>query len=188
MTGYPNDQGNAAGAIPVYIGGGTPENIAASQLTQIKSEAGILQGLSINTAGVGSSAAFFDGLSHDVTISIATPGVVSYADHPFVAGSKVRLSTTGALPTGLAVATDYYVIAAGLTADAFELSATPGGAAIDTSGSQSGVQTIWDLSHALGAFATTAQNSLALNIAFENGLIALTADGGTPADITAVYR
>ena len=50
-------------------------------------------------------------------------------------------ATTGALPTGYALNTTYYIIAVGFGVNSFRLSATPGGAAINTSGSQSGVHT-----------------------------------------------
>ena len=72
------------------------------------------------------------------TVTIATPGVFSSTGHGLVAGDTVILNTDGALPTGLSVDTQYYVISAGLTSNAFELSATSGGSAINTSGSQSG--------------------------------------------------
>jgi hypothetical protein len=76
------------------------------------------------------------------TVTIASPGVFSQTAHGLVAGDQVVFSTTGALPTGLTAGTTYYVIAAGLTADAFEVSATEGGSAINTSGSQSGTHTM----------------------------------------------
>jgi hypothetical protein len=76
-----------------------------------------------------------------VTITIAAPGVVSWTAHGLTAGTPVVFSTTGALPTGLVAGTTYYVIAAGLVTNAFEVSATLGGSAITTSGSQSGVHT-----------------------------------------------
>lgn len=77
-----------------------------------------------------------------ITMTSATPAVFSLTSHGFIAGTPFQLSTTGALYTGLAVDTTYYVIAAGLTANAFEASATLAGSAINTSGSQSGVHTI----------------------------------------------
>ena len=73
-----------------------------------------------------------------VTITIASPGVVSLTAHGFAAGDTVRFTTTGALPTGITAGTTYYVIAAGLTANAFEISTQPSGSAVNTSGSQSG--------------------------------------------------
>lgn len=73
------------------------------------------------------------------TITIATPAVVTsilgLADK-----TAIQFQTTGALPTGLIVGTTYYVKY--LTATTFNLSLTPGGAAINTSGTQSGVTQI----------------------------------------------
>jgi len=76
------------------------------------------------------------------TVTIATPGVVSKATHGFVEGDAVVFSTTGALPTGLVAGRRYWIIAAGLTSGAFQVSETVGGAAVDTSGSQSGTHTL----------------------------------------------
>jgi len=76
-----------------------------------------------------------------VTMTVASPCVVSWTGHGLAAGAKVRFSTTGALPTGITAGTVYFVIAAGLGADVFEISATSGGSAINTSGTQSGVHT-----------------------------------------------
>jgi hypothetical protein len=73
-----------------------------------------------------------------VTITIATPGVVTRNAHGLADNAPVRFNTSGALPTGLVVGTEYYVVAAGKTANTFSVSAAPGGAAINTSGTQSG--------------------------------------------------
>jgi len=80
-------------------------------------------------------------VSATVTITIASPAVVTYTAHGFTANRPVQFSTTGTLPTGIVAGTTYYVIAAGLTANTFEISATVGGTAINTSGSQSGTHT-----------------------------------------------
>lgn len=77
------------------------------------------------------------------TVTIASPGVVTSTAHGLKAGSKVSFETTGALPTGITAGTVYYVISAGLTADAFQFSTSAGGAAVDTSGSQSGTHTMY---------------------------------------------
>lgn len=90
-------------------------------------------------------------LSHDeksdVTLTIASPCVVTWGSvgrgHGLVAGSTIEFYTTGALPTGISTSTVYYVIATGLTETTFQFSATAGGAAVDTSGSQSGVHTCY---------------------------------------------
>lgn len=76
------------------------------------------------------------------TMTIASPGVVTANAHGMLENQVFQFSTTGALPTGVTAGTSYYVIATGLTANAFQFSASEGGAAVNTSGSQSGVHTI----------------------------------------------
>jgi hypothetical protein len=78
------------------------------------------------------------GVSQDASISIAAPGVVTVASAPSN-GDVVTFSTTGALPTGLTAGTEYYVV--NRTSTTFQVSATSGGSAITTSGTQSGTQT-----------------------------------------------
>lgn len=74
-----------------------------------------------------------------VTMTIASPGVVTWNSHGLVAGTPVVFSTTIALPTGIVAGTVYYVVSP--TTNAFSVAATPGGAAIVTTGTQSGVHT-----------------------------------------------
>lgn len=59
--------------------------------------------------------------SSAATITIAAPGVVSWTAHGLLAGTPVKFSTTGALPTGLTAGTTYYVSATGLTANSFSV-------------------------------------------------------------------
>lgn len=74
-----------------------------------------------------------------LTVTIAAPGVATIVGYSPTNGDAITISTTGALPTGLAVGTTYYVVnASGQTA---QLSATKGGGAITTTGTQSGVHT-----------------------------------------------
>lgn len=75
------------------------------------------------------------------TVTIASPAVFSATAHGLVANDTVVFATTGALPTGLTAGTTYYVIAAGLTADAFQVSTSQGGSAVNTTGTQSGTHT-----------------------------------------------
>lgn len=83
----------------------------------------------------------YEPLARTATMTIASPAVVTLTAHGLSAGDKFFFTTTGALPTGVSASTVYYVIATGLTADAFQFSATSGGSAINSSGSQSGVHT-----------------------------------------------
>jgi hypothetical protein len=70
------------------------------------------------------------------TVTIASPGVLSTSLN-LTNGTALVLSTTGALPTGLLVGTIYYVV--NVSGTQFSLSATAGGSAINTTGSQTGV-------------------------------------------------
>lgn len=88
------------------------------------------------------------------TVTIASPGVFSLTAHGFTTGSVVYFATTGALPTGLTASVAYYVISAGLTADAFQVSATIDGSAVNTSGSQSGTHTVTTQRHVLPPYTS----------------------------------
>lgn len=90
-----------------------------------------------------------------VTVTIASPAVFSFTAHGLVAGDPIYLTTTGALPTSLAANTLYFLISTGLTADAFRVSATREGVAINTSGSQSGTHTLRSCPFGLGDGSTT---------------------------------
>lgn len=101
--------------------------------------------LKANGAAVSrtSYAALFAALvkTSTATISIASPGVVTWNSHGLSANGPVKFTTTGALPTGLTAGTTYYVVGASITTNTFQLSATAGGTAINTSGTQSGTHT-----------------------------------------------
>lgn len=78
-----------------------------------------------------------------VTMTIAAPGVVTSTAHGLVSGQKIQIATTGALPTGLATGTTYWVTV--VDADTYKLSSSLANAQaatfITTSGSQSGAHT-----------------------------------------------
>jgi hypothetical protein len=83
-------------------------------------------------------------ISSTVTITIAAPGVVTWTGHGLSVNDTIRFTTTGALPTGLSAGTTYYVKTV-LSANTFTVSTSAGGAAVTTSGTQSGTQTalVW---------------------------------------------
>lgn len=88
-----------------------------------------------------------------VTITIASPGVVTLNSHGFLTGESIYLTTTDALPTGLAVDTLYFVIT--VDANTFRLATSYAnaiaGTAINTSGSQSGTHTLFFCPYGLGS-------------------------------------
>lgn len=77
-----------------------------------------------------------------VTITNASPAVITWVNHGLTSDDVVKFTTTGTLPTGLAVGTAYYVIP--LTVDTFKVCLASGGkngTAINTSSAGSGVHT-----------------------------------------------
>lgn len=74
------------------------------------------------------------------TVTIASPGVWTANGHGLSDGDAVSVTTTGALPTGLVAGTTYYIKSS--ATNSFNLAATPGGTAINTTGSQSGIHTL----------------------------------------------
>lgn len=79
--------------------------------------------------------------STTVTMTIASPGVVTFTSHNLSPNHPVKFTTSGALPTGITASTTYYVVGASITTNTFRVSISPGGAAINTTGSQSGTHT-----------------------------------------------
>jgi microcystin-dependent protein len=92
--------------------------------------------------------------SQTFTVTIASPCVVTKTAHGFINGERLRLSTTGALPTGLNTTTDYFVFyidanTFGLCSD--EMLVTR----INTSGTQSGTHSYIRSLYGLGDGSTT---------------------------------
>lgn len=100
--------------------------------------------------------------SATVTMTIAAPGVVTHATHGLWDGATVRFTTTGALPTGLAANTDYFITK--VDANSYKLSSTladqVAGTFITTSGSQSGVHTVFNYTSARGSGSGTTELQL----------------------------
>jgi len=153
-TASPGQKLTVAGTVESTSGGfkfpdGTTQSSAAS--------GGVLTGTILDYGGItapsgylfcdGSAvsrttyATLWDTLNANstVTITIASPGVITWNAHPLQNGDGIRLQTTGALPTGLTANTTYYVI--NKATNTFQLSTSRGGTAINTSGTQSGTHT-----------------------------------------------
>ena len=116
-----------------------------------------------------------------ITISIDTPGEITLpAGFSFPDGTALTLTSTGALPTGLTVGQVYFVVNS--TGGTFNLSATLGGAAINTSGSQSGLQYVSqrgvDLADAGDTDAPLFQNFIFVSDTFRFILVFGTNDYG----------
>ena len=90
--------------------------------------------------------------SQTFTITIAAPAVVTRTAHGFLGGERLRLFTSGALPTGLNTTTDYFV--GYIDANTFNLTNLTG-TAITTTGTQSGTQSYLQSLWGLGDGSTT---------------------------------
>lgn len=101
-----------------------------------------------------------------ITITVASPGVVTLTGHGLAEGDAVYFTTTGALPTGLTANTTYYVKY--INANTFQLASTrtatassgaaasfTTGTAINTSGTQSGTHTLFQAPYGIPAGNTT---------------------------------
>ncbi len=95
--------------------------------------------------------------SATVTMTIAAPCVVTWANHGLYDGDVISFETSGALPTGLSTATNYYVRR--INANTFNVCTSPAnvvaGTYITTTGSQSGVQTCRNNPFGCGDGSTT---------------------------------
>lgn len=141
--------------IPQYSGSGTPGQIAGTTTNDNASAGNVGEYKFAGTPAGGIQTT-------TVTITNASPGVVTWTAHGFLDYSPVYFTTTGALPTGLTASTGYYVVPGSQTANTFQVSATVGGAAINTSSAGSGTHT------GFNAFPTsnagTTQNVTALSL------------------------
>ena len=110
----------------------SPNRVAQAIAALVPPQSGTLIGYTIYTAETRALT----------SISNAATAVLTVSNAAYLPAnnSPVRLTTTGALPTGLAVETTYWVINASGTT--FNLSATKGGTAIGTSSAGSGTHTL----------------------------------------------
>lgn len=81
-----------------------------------------------------------DAAAATVTMTIADPGVITLAAHGFANDQRVKFATDDALPTGVVAGTWYWTVEK--DTNTFQIAATKGGAAIETTGSQAGAHTV----------------------------------------------
>jgi hypothetical protein len=123
--------------------------------------------------------------SYETTISIASPCVITKAAHGLLPNQQIVFTTTGALPTGLAVDTRYFVLSTNFTTGTFQLSATVNGTAINTTGTQSGVHTVTPLIYTESPVTSLTTTGVAQTAILANGVagqvktIACVAVGGS---------
>ncbi len=122
------------------------------------------------TLGYDSEVADTDSihpLAATVTMTIASPCVVTWTGHNFLADSPIVFTNSGgALPTGITAGTTYFVKSP--SGSTFNVAATPGGAAINTTGSQSGTHTGTNYSRLTVPSGFTARGRLSWGVVTSN--------------------
>jgi hypothetical protein len=119
-------------------------NIAGLTLTNLRENYNYVD-LTLSNPGE-----YVSGSAATCTISVASPAVITRNSHGFTAGTVIKFTTTGSLPTGITDLTRYFVISTGLGLNSFQISAEPGGTAVVTTGTQSGTQTVGKVTGSVG--------------------------------------
>jgi hypothetical protein len=130
----------AAPAVTFSGGGGTS---AAATATIA---GGVVTAITVTNVGSGYTSAPTVAIAKPARI-IPTSGIttatdtIAYTAHGLSAGDVLVYNNGGGTSaTGLTSGTTYYVIASGLTADAFKVSATDGGSTVDITGTGNNAQ------------------------------------------------
>lgn len=113
--------------------------------------------IALQKNGVQFGTITFPASGAAVTISIASPGVITQNAHGMVAGTPVLFTTTGKLPNGIDSGAVYYVV--NPTTNTYQIAATPGGTPIATTGSQLGTHNRFTISN--GVFASPSATTFA---------------------------
>lgn len=112
-------------------------------------------------------------------VTAATTDLITAASaHGLIAGDRVRFTTTTTLPAGLSLATNYFVIASGLTTTAFKVSATSGGSAVDITDTGTGTHSVSRYENLNGV--CFEENAIAVTSRIPNDSIALAQQRGIP--------
>jgi hypothetical protein len=106
-----------------------------------------------------------------VTITIASPAVITWTAHPFSNTAPrsdacpLVFTTSGALPTGLTAGTVVWVVPSSITTNTFQVASTVANALAGTSINTSGTQSVTQTGTAGGTVATTtAANMTGLSL------------------------
>lgn len=132
---------NWLGGIGQVTASTTPQHLATTF-----ANAGNLKGIGLllGSVSAGNNRGVRINLAENLgtfTVSIASPAVITKVAHGLNDLDEVFLDTTGALPTGLTKKTVRYYVR-NKTADTFNISTTPTGSLVNSSGTQSGTHSL----------------------------------------------
>lgn len=117
----------------------------------------LADGSSVSRATYSALFAVMNPTVGTFTVTVATPAVATLTAHGMQTCELVQLTTSGALPTGLSVNTDYWVTKASVDTLNFSTSLANclAGTKINTTGTQSGTHTLQFFSYGSGNGTTT---------------------------------
>jgi hypothetical protein len=120
--------------------------------------------------------------TYDVTITNATPAVVTATGSSYPPGTPIVFSTTGTLPSPLVVGTVYYVASSSPTptANTFGIATSVGGTGIATTTAGSGVHTV-----TVPLASTTSGSSIVTIYDTGLGVQSVSFTNGSPTVVTA---
>lgn len=124
------------------------------------------------------------------TITIASPAVITVASTTgYFLGMPVKFTTSGALPTGITAGT-YYYVAGTINPTTFNISATPGGSLINTTGTQSGTHTATRITFSTTITSTGRPLMIALipDGTTTEAQVGVVNTGATTSDIMASFK
>lgn len=139
----PNGNGGKGYTRAPYVLFGAGETTTARATAEL--DADKVTSVIITTGGTYSTAPTVTFVQNalEITISVGSPAVITWPNHGLPIGTTVYLKTTGTLPTGFAQNTVYYIATPGYASGSFQISATNGGSSIITTGTQSGIHTMF---------------------------------------------
>lgn len=162
----------------VFSGGGGSSAAASATIS-----GGSVTAITVSNVGSGYTSVPTVTLAK-ARVTIPTSGIntstetISYTAHGLSAGDAVVYNNGGGTSaTGLTSGTTYYVIASGLTADAFKVSATSGGSAVDISGTGNNAQ-YFEKVASVAATATAARGEGTIGGAAHAGWVRRTVGTG----------
>lgn len=133
---YFTSPGASTGAIRVFANENDPASIGSGYSVYNN----LIYFASGSTAATMCFDRTFSAVGEGVTATNASPAVFTHTAHGMAANRQVQLS--GTPPTGFAINTMYFVVGASITANTYQLSATAGGAAINSSSTGSNVKVL----------------------------------------------
>ena len=137
-------------------------------------------GAVINTTTAGSG-------THSVDLATPTAGVITVTAHGLSVGQSLVFTTTGTLPSPLTQGATYYVQSVP-TANTFTVSATSGGAAINTTSAGSGTHSVNIFSLNYGATISQASPGVVTSAGhgfLANQMVIFKTSGTLPTPLTA---